>query len=275
MPELPEVETTRKGIAPHLLDQRPAEVIVRQPKLRWLVDKAALAQWCGAPISQVHRRGKYLILTNAYGHVLIHLGMSGSLRVLPQSIPAEKHDHIDLLLQGGTLLRYTDPRRFGAWLYWQAADPFTYPLLTKLGPEPLSDAFNSAYLYTQCQKSRRAIKSLIMDSHIVVGVGNIYANEALFQARIHPQQLACTLSEPQVSALTEAIRVILAAAIDQGGTTLQDFTQPDGKPGYFAQTLQVYGKAGDPCPRCQQPIAQMVIGQRSSYFCPQCQAYNY
>lgn len=274
MPELPEVETTRQGIAPYLQDQTPLSIQVRQPKLRWPVDKAALTRWCGSPIKQVRRRGKYLILSNTNGHVLIHLGMSGSLRILPVDTPAQKHDHIDLVLQNGRLLRYSDPRRFGAWLFWGEADPLTHPLLSALGPEPLSEAFNRDYLHRHTQKSRRAIKVMIMDSRIVVGVGNIYANEALFQARIHPKQPANTLSMQQISALTASIKAILTQAIEQGGTTLQDFTQPDGRPGYFAQTLQVYGKTGQSCPKCGHAIEQLTIGQRSSYFCPRCQAYN-
>ncbi len=274
MPELPEVETTRRGIAPHLEHAIPTQIRVRQPQLRWPVEIASFEHWCGAPITRVQRRGKYLILTNTNGHVLIHLGMSGSLRILLANTQPHKHDHIDLVLHNGKILRYTDPRRFGAWLFWDEPDPLTHPLLAKLGPEPLSDTFNSAYLYARTQKSRRAIKTLIMDSRTIVGAGNIYANEALFQAGIHPSQPAHTLNTQQIKTLTTAIKTILAQAVELGGTTLQDFTQPDGKPGYFAQTLQVYGKTGKPCPTCGHTIEQITLGQRSSYFCPICQAYN-
>ncbi len=271
MPELPEVETTRRGIAPSLAHAIPQKAAVRQPRLRWPVDKSALQRWCGAPITSIARRSKYLILSNEHGHLLIHLGMSGSLRVLPQGTPAQKHDHIDLQLDNGQLLRYTDPRRFGAWLVHFDTDPLTHPLLAKLGPEPLSEAFNGDTLYAACQKSRRAIKVLIMDSKVVVGVGNIYANEALFLAGIHPASPANTLTPAQTGTLAETIKQVLARAIEQGGTTLQDFTQPDGKPGYFAQQLNVYGRAGEPCLRCGTPIETLTLGQRSSFFCPSCQ----
>ncbi|SIN72018.1 DNA-(apurinic or apyrimidinic site) lyase [Sulfurivirga caldicuralii] len=271
MPELPEVETTRRGIAPALGHATPQKAVVRQPRLRWPVDSDALQRWCGAPINTIQRRSKYLILSNDKGHLLIHLGMSGSLRVLPQDTPAQKHDHIDLLLDNSHLLRYTDPRRFGAWLVHFDTDPLTHPLLSQLGPEPLSEAFNGDHLYAACQKSRRAIKVLIMDSKVVVGVGNIYANEALFLAGIHPATPANTLTPAQTDTLAATIKQVLARAIEQGGTTLQDFTQPDGKPGYFAQQLNVYGHAGKPCPRCGTPIQILTLGQRSSFFCPRCQ----
>lgn len=271
MPELPEVETTRRGIASFLQDATPEQALVRQHRLRWPVDETALQRWCGAPINTIQRRSKYLILSNRNGHLLIHLGMSGSLRVLPQDTPAQKHDHIDLLLDNDQLLRYTDPRRFGAWLVHFDADPLTHPLLARLGPEPLSEAFNGDFLHTACQKSRRAIKVLIMDSKVVVGVGNIYANEALFLAGIHPATPANTLTPAQTGTLADAIKQVLARAIEQGGTTLQDFTQPDGNPGYFAQQLNVYGRTGEPCPRCGTPIESMMLGQRSSFFCPRCQ----
>ncbi len=271
MPELPEVETTRRGIAPLLNHATPQSAVVRQPRLRWPVDEAALQAWCGAPLTAVSRRSKYLILSNNNGHLLIHLGMSGSLRILQQGTPAQKHDHIDLHFETGQLLRYTDPRRFGAWLLWPEPDPLTHPLLAKLGPEPLSDAFNGAYLWEKVRSSRRAIKVAIMDSTIVVGVGNIYANEALFLAGLHPATPAKRLTPPQADRLAEAIKQVLARAIEQGGTTLQDFTRPDGKPGYFAQQLNVYGRGGAPCPHCGTTLETLTLGQRSSVFCPRCQ----
>ena len=272
MPELPEVETTRRGLQPHLIGRIPVSVRVRQARLRWPVDERGLAQWCGAPIEAVNRRSKWLVLENAKGFVLIHLGMSGSLRVLPAGTPAQKHDHVDLLLDDDRLLRYTDPRRFGAWLVGQG-DWRQHPRLKTLGPEPLSDAFSIDQLAAQSHNSRRAIKTLIMDSRIVVGVGNIYANEALFMAGIHPARPANTLSADEVVCLHEAIVWVLRQAIEAGGTTLQDFTRPDGRPGYFSQALAVYGKAGEPCPRCgQASIERVILGQRSAFFCPHCQA---
>ncbi len=270
MPELPEVETTRKGLAPHLSGRTPVRAIVRQPSLRWPVEADALNRWCGAPITAVNRRSKWLVLENAHGHVLVHLGMSGSLRVLPADTPARKHDHVDLLLDDGHLLRYTDPRRFGAWLTG-SGDWRQHPRLAALGPEPLDEAFSTEYLAEHCRNSRRAIKTLIMDSRIVVGVGNIYANEALFLAGIHPTRPACTLTEEETARLHAAIVAVLRKAIEAGGTTLQDFTRPDGQPGYFAQQLHVYGRLGEPCPRCGSRIERMNLGQRSAFFCPRCQ----
>ena len=271
MPELPEVETTRRGIAPLLQRTTPLKAVVRQPRLRWPVDESALQSWCGAPIATIDRRSKYLILGNARGHVLIHLGMSGSLRILPQDVPPQPHDHIDLILDNGQMLRYTDPRRFGAWLTWPRPDPLAHPLLARLGPEPLGDDFNGDYLHSQARKSRRAIKTLIMDGKVVVGVGNIYASEALFLAGIHPARPASTLAREETERLAQSIRAVLQAAIEQGGTTLQDFTRPDGRPGYFARQLNVYGRAGLPCPRCGTAIESLTLGQRSSFFCPRCQ----
>jgi len=270
MPELPEVETTRRGIAPALESQVPKQVVVRQANLRWRVPVQALQAWCDAPIEQVWRRGKWLVLSSAHGHVLIHLGMSGCLRIVSADLPAQKHDHVDLILGNGQALRYTDPRRFGAWLF-TSEDPLSHPRLCYLGPEPLSEVFSAKWLAQQCSRSRRAIKALIMDSHVVVGVGNIYATEALFSAGIHPARSAHTLSEREIARLVAAIQTVLRAAIAQGGTTLQDFSRPDGRPGYFAQALQIYGRADEPCPRCGTALQKQVIAQRSSVFCPVCQ----
>jgi formamidopyrimidine-DNA glycosylase len=270
MPELPEVETTRKGIEPHLLGQRISRVIVRQPRLRWPIPNDLPAQLKGRKVVTVGRRGKYLLIGFRHGHLLIHLGMSGSLRVLDATSPPQKHDHLDLCLSDGRCLRLRDPRRFGAVL-WTGDPPDQHPLLASIGPEPLSEAFNGAYLHRQGMNRRSAIKNLIMDSHVVVGVGNIYASESLFRAGIHPSRGSNRISLARYQALAEAIRGVLTEAIVQGGTTLRDFQQEDGRPGYFAQQLQVYGRAGDPCPKCGKPVLSRVIGQRSSFFCSHCQ----
>jgi formamidopyrimidine-DNA glycosylase len=270
MPELPEVETTRKGIEPHLLGQRISRVIVRQPRLRWPIPNDLPAQLKGRKVVTVGRRGKYLLIGFRHGHLLIHLGMSGSLRVLDATSPPQKHDHLDLCLSDGRCLRLRDPRRFGAVL-WTGDPPDQHPLLASIGPEPLSDAFNGAYLHRQGMNRRSAIKNLIMDSHVVVGVGNIYASESLFRAGIHPSRGSNRISLARYQTLAEAIRSVLTEAIAQGGTTLRDFQQEDGRPGYFAQQLQVYGRAGDPCPKCGRPVLSRVIGQRSSFFCSHCQ----
>lgn len=270
MPELPEVETTKQGIAPHCEQQIIEKCIIRQPKLRWPVDETLAQKLPGLAIEKVNRRGKYLLLSTQKGVLMIHLGMSGNLRVLPQATPVQKHDHIDLLLQNGLLLRYHDPRRFGAWL-WTEDTPEHHPLLKKLGPEPLNEAFNAEYLFQKSRNRRVPIKSFIMNSHIVVGAGNIYANEALFMSQIHPLILAKNLNKTQITALTLNIKKVLTKAIEQGGTTLKDFLTPTGKPGYFEQKLQVYGREGQNCLTCQTPIQKVVIAQRASFFCPQCQ----
>jgi formamidopyrimidine-DNA glycosylase len=270
MPELPEVETTRKGIEPHLLGQRISRVMVRQPRLRWPIPKDLPALLKGRKVVAVGRRGKYLLIGFRHGHLLIHLGMSGSLRVLDATSPPQKHDHLDLCLSDGHCLRLRDPRRFGAVL-WTSDPPDQHPLLASLGPEPLSEIFDGAYLHRQGMNRRSAIKNLIMDSHVVVGVGNIYASESLFRAGIHPSRGSNRISLTRYQALAEAIRSVLTEAIAQGGTTLRDFQQEDGRPGYFAQQLQVYGRAGEPCPECGKPVLSRVIGQRSSFFCSHCQ----
>ncbi|MGF1685265.1 bifunctional DNA-formamidopyrimidine glycosylase/DNA-(apurinic or apyrimidinic site) lyase [Photobacterium japonica] len=268
MPELPEVEVSRMGITPHVLDQRVTHVVVRNPKLRWPIpEELHLIE--GQVIRRVHRRAKYLLLDTDIGTAIIHLGMSGSLRVLPIGIPPEKHDHVDLCLASGELLRYNDPRRFGAWL-WQDKGS-EHRVFAKLGPEPLSDDFNAEYLQEKAHAKRTAIKSFIMDNHVVVGVGNIYANESLFSAGIHPKREAGKVSAHRLAVLVDEIKAVLAFAIEQGGTTLKDFKNADGKPGYFAQELQVYGKAGQPCPRCDKPLSEAKIGQRASVYCSDCQ----
>ena len=268
MPELPEVEVSRQGIKPYLMDQRVKKLIVRQPKLRWMVPDA-LYKLTDQRILAVKRRAKYLILETEVGSALIHLGMSGSLSVLDENVPPTKHDHLDLVLQTGKMIRYNDPRRFGSWL-WQEKHT-EHALLQKLGPEPLTLSFDANWLALQAKNKRTVIKQLIMNNAVVVGVGNIYASESLFNARIHPLRPACTLSDEEHSRLVAEIKNVLETAIRQGGTTLKDFSQTDGKPGYFAQELKVYGRDAKPCLFCKTPIESCKIGQRNSYYCPHCQ----
>ena len=270
MPELPEVETTRRGIAPHIQAKKFKTVIVRQPQLRWPVPDNLATILPGLTLNDVGRRGKYLLLATDAGTLLIHLGMSGNLRVTTADQAPRKHDHIDFLFDDGTLLRLNDQRRFGAVL-WTSEPVERHPLLTTLGPEPLSDSFNGNHLF-QCSQNRSvAVKNLIMDSHIVVGVGNIYASESLFLAGLHPNRPAGEISLPEYQGLADAIKTVLRQAIEQGGTTLRDFVNAQGKPGYFQQSLSVYGRVGQTCLRCEEPIQQLKIGQRASYFCGNCQ----
>jgi len=269
MPELPEVETTLRGIEPHLLNQRVARVIVRNSKLRWPVPKEVLNAE-GQQFVSLQRRGKYLLLNLQQGGLIIHLGMSGSLRILQQPMAPEKHDHVDVELENGECLRFNDPRRFGAFL-WVEGDLHSHELLRNLGPEPLSAEFTTDYIYQRSRGRQLAIKNFIMDGHIVVGVGNIYASESLFMAGIHPQRAAGRVSRQRYEGLVAAIRDVLQRAIRHGGTTLRDFVNSDGAPGYFAQELLVYDRADSDCFQCGSSIRQKVIGQRSSYYCPVCQ----
>ena len=268
MPELPEVETTRRGVAPHLTGRRIQALTVRQRQLRWPVPAAARRAE-GQQILAVRRRAKFLLIDLEQGQLLIHLGMSGSLRVLPAATPPGKHDHVDLVLDDGALLRFNDPRRFGAVLW--SARPDSHPLLGHLGPEPLGPEFSGERLWQQSRRRKQAIKTFIMDNRIVVGVGNIYAQEALFRAGIHPSRAAGRVARPRYEALVAAIRAVLAEAIEAGGTTLRDFTRADGQPGYFRQSLAVYGRGGEPCPVCGGQIRASRHGQRSTCYCPQCQ----
>jgi formamidopyrimidine-DNA glycosylase len=270
MPELPEVETTRRGIEPHLLDARIHALTVRQKQLRWPVPDEMATRIAGARIEQVARRAKYLLIETTHGTLIIHLGMSGSLRIVDKTLTPEKHDHIDLHFGRGKLLRYTDPRRFGAWL-WCEQSVYQHPLLASLGPEPLSDDFSGEYLFRKSRGRKLTVKSLIMDSHVVAGVGNIYANEALFMAGIHPLRPAGRISRLRYERLTKAICSVLDAAIRQGGTTLRDFLNSDGRPGYFQQSLHVYGRASEACTKCAAPIRETRSGQRSTFYCPRCQ----
>lgn len=269
MPELPEVETTRRGLAPHLVGRRIVALDVRQPRLRWPIARELRDVLPGQRIADVERRAKYLLVHTEPGSALLHLGMSGSLRVLPQDTPAGMHDHVDWRLDSGHVLRYTDPRRFGCQL-WQPRGT-THELLAGLGPEPLSDAFDGDLLWHRSRGRKAAVKLFLMDQAIVVGVGNIYASEALFAAGIHPMRAAGAVSRERYARLAGEVKRILAYAIRRGGTTLRDFISPDGLPGYFEQELNVYGRAGEPCRTCGTPVRANVVGQRSTFFCTRCQ----
>lgn len=270
MPELPEVETTRRGIAPHLVGQRVARLQVHERRLRWPVPAGLERRLRHQAILDVGRRAKYLLVRFECGTLIVHLGMSGSLRLADPAVPRLKHDHIEMLLESGQCLRYCDPRRFGAWL-WTTGAPMQHPLLASLGPEPLEPAFSAAYLSRAVQNHRQAIKTLLMDNHIVVGVGNIYANEALFMAGIHPQRPAASLTSVECRRLVSQIKRVLGRSVRQGGTTLRDFVGGDGKPGYFAQQLQVYGREGEACRQCGHSLQGIRLGQRATVFCPVCQ----
>lgn len=272
MPELPEVETTLRGIEPFLQHTTISHVTIRHFSLRWPIDPQLAEILIGQTIHQLYRRAKYLLLRCDSGTLIIHLGMSGRLRILTASenITAEKHDHFDLLVNNDHLLRYTDPRRFGAIL-WTEQPLAQHPLFAHLGPEPLTELFNTATLFDKSQTRRCTIKTLIMNGKIVVGVGNIYANEALFMAGVHPASIANKLTRKDCEKLVTAIKVILARAIKAGGTTLKDFRKSDGKPGYFAQELSVYGRKGQACVQCSQTIEHYKEAQRASFYCPKCQ----
>lgn len=270
MPELPEVETTRRGIEPLVRGQIVREVHLRDGRLRYGVPAQLTRELPGRRVDEVSRRGKYLLLRAGDATLIIHLGMSGSLRLVPVGTPANKHDHVDFCLSNGYCLRLHDPRRFGSVL-WTCAPAEQHPLLRNLGPEPLGDEFDGDYLYRRSRRRKVAVKQFIMDSHVVVGVGNIYANEALFEAGIHPLRAAGRVSQSRYGVLAVAIRRVLAQALAAGGTTLRDFVRGDGSPGYFQQQLQVYGRVGEPCPRCGHPVRHLQCGQRATYFCPRCQ----
>lgn len=270
MPELPEVEVSRRGIAPHIEQQTIKAVVVRDERLRWPVP-AQLQQVAGARIEKVERRAKYLIVHTSQGFIIIHLGMSGALRVVPTDSLVVKHDHVELELANGWSLRFNDPRRFGCWLFSEAHPSIDHPLLKNLGPEPLTEAFNVDHLYQASRGRQQALKTFIMDNHVVVGVGNIYANESLFKAGIHPKRAAGKVSRARYEKLVPIIKSTLARAIEQGGTTLQDFTQADGQPGYFKQELMVYGRGGKLCMQCSTRLKEIRLGQRTTVYCPRCQ----
>ncbi len=270
MPELPEVETTLRGITPHIHQQTVAQIIIRQPRLRWPVPLSLTQELPGQKMLASSRRGKYLLLHYTQGTLIVHLGMSGSLRILTETTAAKTHDHVDIIFTNKVCLRYTDPRRFGCVL-WTNEALAQHPLLEKLGPEPLTAEFNGDYLYQQAQARKTPIKTFIMDGQIVVGVGNIYANEALFLAGIHPKRQAGKINLASYKKLVHAIKKILAQAIKQGGTTLRNFSQSDGKPGYFKQKLKVYGRGKLPCVKCSTPLREIRQGQRTTVYCPSCQ----
>jgi len=270
VPELPEVETTCRGIAPHLIGKRVARVIVRDPRLRWPVPKSLGAALRGSTIRGVTRRAKYLLIATDAGTAILHLGMSGSLRIVPTTKPAGKWDHVDIALANGSCLRLRDPRRFGSIL-WTTGNPLEHRLLANIGPEPLSNEFSGEYLHRITRGRSRAIRDTLLDSRIVAGVGNIYANEALFTARVRPTRPAGRLTHDESKRLAAAIRATLRRAIRSGGSTLRDYHAADGEAGYFQLTLRVYGRKGEPCRVCRTPIRLARLGQRSAFFCPKCQ----
>jgi len=269
MPELPEVETTRRGIEPHVVGQRVRRVIVRDGRLRWPVPEDLDVRLSGQRIEAVERRAKYLLIRAESGTLIGHLGMSGSLRLVPAEQPPAKHEHVDIELESGLSLRYTDPRRFGALLWTQ--DPHAHVLLSKLGPEPLTAAFDGARLFELSRGRSMAVKPFIMDNAVVVGVGNIYAAEALFAAGIDPRRAAGSISRARYDRLAEEIKKVLARSIESGGTTLRDFIGGDGAPGYFKQELFVYGRKGEFCKLCGTGLQEIRLGQRASVYCGKCQ----
>jgi formamidopyrimidine-DNA glycosylase len=283
MPELPEVETTRRGVRPHVIGRAIVDVIVRERRLRWPLPRDLRARLAGATVRDVERRAKYLLFGleregastgnrdgASAGTLIVHLGMSGSLRVLPSDAPVELHDHVDLVFEGGRSLRLRDPRRFGCMLF-TSRDPGEHALLRQLGPEPLSADFDGRHLFEVARGRTAPVKAFLMDSSVVVGVGNIYANESLWRAGIHPRRKAGRIRAERYDALARAVKETLAGAIEKGGTTLRDFLSADGEPGYFRIELSTYDRPGAPCPRCSTPIRVARIGQRSSFFCPRCQ----
>lgn len=269
MPELPEVETTCRGIRPHITGREITDLIVHQRQLRWPVPAQLKSSLKGQRIHSVGRRAKYLLLESTSGCLIVHLGMSGSLHIVANGVPAQKHDQVDFVF-GNTILRFHDPRRFGS-IHWTRRDPLRHKLLRNLGPEPFSEAFSARYLYDRAASRKVSIKNFIMNSGIVAGVGNIYASEALFLSGIHPQRAAGRIALCRYEKLVANIKHVLSTAIDAGGTTLRDFTREDGRPGYFSQKLNVYNRRGEPCPVCGHPILLRTLGQRSSFYCGQCQ----
>lgn len=270
MPELPEVETTLRGIAPHVTGHTVTTVIARTPKLRLPISPGLATALPGQTVEQVERRAKYLLLRCNRGSAILHLGMTGTLRIVPADTSPGKHDHLDFILDNSATLRFRDPRKFGLAL-WTNGDPLLHPLLVNLGPEPLAEEFDGPYLHRVGRNRRVAIKQLLMDNRIVVGIGNIYANEALFRARIRPDRPAGSLSEADALRLATCVKEVLRDAIAEGGTTLRDFTVAEEPSGYFSIHLAVYGRGGEPCPACGAPIEQSRLGNRSTWFCAHCQ----
>lgn len=270
MPELPEVETTCNGIRPHIQHKTITNVIVREAQLRWLIPADFADIISGLTINDVTRRGKYCLLNTATGSIILHLGMSGNLRIVNVNTPVTRHDHVDFIFNDETVLRFNDPRKFGAVL-WAQGEVLEHKLLKNLGIEPLESDFDGHYLYQRANKRRKAIKTFIMDGNIVVGVGNIYASESLFIAGILPTRAAGNVTLAEYEKLSAAIQNVLQRAIEQGGTTLKDFVNEQGKAGYFSQSLRVYGRAGQACYQCQKPVEKITLAQRASYFCAGCQ----
>jgi formamidopyrimidine-DNA glycosylase len=270
MPELPEVETTRRGLSPHVVGRRVASVRVYDPRLRWPVPSDLPERLAGRTIDRLDRRSKYLLFRFGKDTLLVHLGMTGSLRLLTQPSPRRPHDHVDLILDGGATLRYHDPRRFGAML-WVPGAADTHPLLSGLGPEPFDPAFDADYLWRETRRRSAAIKLAVMDNHLVVGVGNIYANESLFRARIRPTTPVNRVAKPRLARLIEEIRGTLTDAIAKGGSTLRDYVDSDGREGYFQLELFVYGREGEPCRLCGSAIRTIRLGGRATSYCPRCQ----
>ncbi len=270
MPELPEVETTRRGIKPFIIGPVINRVDIRQAQLRWPIPEILKRCLPGQRFSSIDRRGKYILMHTKVGSVISHLGMSGSLRIVNIETQPRKHDHFDIVFENNQCLRFHDPRRFGCML-WTTASAFKHPLIKNLGIEPMSSEFDGHYLYRQATGRSIAIKNLLMDSRIVVGIGNIYANEALFRAGINPKRAAGRIAKTRLEILAKAATEILSDAISQGGTTLRDFVNEAGRPGYFQQTLNVYGRRGEPCPKCTAPLRYDRVGQRSTFYCRRCQ----
>jgi formamidopyrimidine-DNA glycosylase len=269
MPELPEVETSRRGIEPFLVGEQIRDVIIRQRRLRWPISQDIDKQLPGVTVTSVARRAKYLLINTTGGTAILHLGMSGSVTIVDVDTPAGVHDHVDVALKSGKSLRFRDPRRFGS-LHW-SKDASQHWLLNKLGPEPLGNAFSADYLWTRSRGRKVAVKQFIMNANIVVGVGNIYASESLFLAGIHPRRAAGRIALHRYELLVTAIKDVLEKAIRAGGTTLRDFYGGDGEAGYFQQQLEVYGRDGEPCSSCKKPVSLAVIGQRSTFYCKDCQ----
>lgn len=271
MPELPEVETVRRGITPHIEGAKVKAVVIRHPTLRWPIPRELPQLLTGKKVQRIERRAKYLLLHFSNGVLILHLGMSGTLRVIDADTPVAKHDHFDLVMSNGQVLRLNDPRRFGAVL-WSDEPIKQHPLIAALGPEPLDHQFDGDYLFNASRKRSIAIKQLLMENKVVVGVGNIYASESLFLAGINPCRKANSISKKRYVKLVACIKQVLSDAIKQGGTTLKDFTQSDGRPGYFSQQLRVYGRSGETCFQCHRIIKQVTQGQRTSFYCPHCQS---
>jgi len=270
MPELPEVETTLRGIEPHILGEKIIDVIIRNRSLRWPIPATLKKNLQQQILKQINRRGKYLLLVTDNGTAILHLGMSGSLRINDSGTAAEKHDHVDIVFENNKILRFRDPRRFGC-LLWTSKPVEQHKLISVMGPEPLSDSFNGDYLFNKSRGKKSTVKSFIMDSKIVTGVGNIYASESLFSAGILPTRQAGRVSNARYQLLAQSIKDVLEDAISQGGTTLKDFTREDGQPGYFKQSLKVYDRAGQDCIICGNTIKQKTLNQRSTYYCSHCQ----